>query len=60
MAPLLDVIKTVADSLRDRLAVPLEQVDVDEDMRDTWNAELIGAQNDGVSRLLAMFRQGIL
>lgn len=55
VAPLLDVMKTVADSLQDRLAVPLEHIEVDEDMRETWNAELIGAQNDGVSRLLAMF-----
>lgn len=55
VAPLLDVMKSVADSLRDHLAVPLEHVEVDEDMRDTWNTELLGAQNDGVSRLLAMF-----
>jgi hypothetical protein len=55
VAPLLDVMKTVADSLQDRLAVSFEHVEVDDDMLDTWNTELLGAQNDGVSRLLAMF-----
>lgn len=55
VAPLLDVMKAVADSLQSRLAVPLEHVEVDDDMLDTWNAELLAAQNDGVSSLLAMF-----
>ncbi len=55
VAPLLDVMKTVADSLQDRLAVPLDHVEVDPDMHDVWNADLLGAQKDGVSRLLAMF-----
>ena len=55
VAPLLVVMKSVADSLRDHLAVPLEHVEFDEEMRDTWNAELLGTQNDGVRSLLAMF-----
>ncbi|ATC62977.1 hypothetical protein CMV30_02795 [Nibricoccus aquaticus] len=55
VAPLLDVMKTVADSLQDRLAVPLEHVEVDEDMHEVWNADLLVTQKDGLSRLLAMF-----
>ena len=55
VAPLLDVMKSVADSLQDRLAVPLEQGEFDEEMRDAWSSELLGAQNDGVRSLLAMF-----
>ncbi len=55
VAPLLDVMKTVADSLQDRLAVPLEHVDVDEDMHEVWNSDLLVTQKDGLSRLLAMF-----
>ncbi len=55
VAPLLDVMKAVADSLQARLAVPLDQVEFDEEMRETWTDELLGAQNDGVRSLLAMF-----
>jgi hypothetical protein len=55
VAPLLDVMKTVADSLEHHLAVPLEHVEFDDDMRETWSTDLLGAQNDGVRSLLAMF-----
>jgi hypothetical protein len=55
VAPLLDVMKTVADSLQDRLAVPLDHVEVDADMHEVWDADLLTAQKDGVGRLLAMF-----
>ena len=55
VAPLLDVMKAVGDSLQDRLAVPLDHVEVDADMQEVWNADLLSAQKDGVSRLLAMF-----
>ena len=55
VAPLLDVMKSVADSLQDRLAVPLEQGEFDEEMREAWSSELLGTQNDGVRSLLAMF-----
>ncbi len=55
VAPLLDVMKTVADSLQDRLAVPLDHAEVDPDMHEVWNADLLAAQKDGVGRLLAMF-----
>lgn len=55
VAPLLDVIKNVADSLQDRLAVPLDHVEIDADMHDVWSNDLLDAQKDGVTRLLAMF-----
>ena len=55
VAPLLDVMKAVADSLQTRLAVPLDGVEVDDDMRDAWNSELVDTQNDGVRSLLALF-----
>ncbi len=55
VAPLLDVIKTVADSLDDDLAAPqaIEQVDLE--LRDTWRAELVAGQNGDVATLLALF-----
>ena len=55
VAPLLDVMKSVADSLETHLAVSLDHVEVDDDMRSTWSDELLGAQNTGVQSLLAMF-----
>jgi hypothetical protein len=55
VAPLLDVMKSVADSLLGRLAVPLDAIEGDEEMHDTLNAELLGAQNEGVRNLLEMF-----
>jgi hypothetical protein len=55
VAPLLDVMKTTADSLEGRLAVALDHVEVDEEMRETWNDELLTVQNSGVRSLLAMF-----
>jgi hypothetical protein len=55
VAPLLDVMKGLADSLEGHLAVSLEHVEVDDDMRDTWSHELLGVQNSGVRSLLAMF-----
>jgi len=55
VAPLLDVIKAVQDSLQDKLAAPLEMGEVDEDLREIWHDELIGEQNTDVGKLLAMF-----
>ncbi len=55
VAPLLDVMKSTADSLKDHLAVSLEHVEVDDEMRETWSDELLGVQNTGVRSLLAMF-----
>lgn len=55
VAPLLDAVKAVADSLDKRLAAPLEMGAVDSDMRDFWHDELLGSQNSDIARLLALF-----
>jgi hypothetical protein len=55
VAPLLDVIKELADGLRKNLAAPLALRDIDPDFRDAWVGELLSAQNDDVHTLLALF-----
>lgn len=55
VAPLLDVIRELADTLRGTLAAPLEVTDLDEDFHAAWTSELLGAQNDEVRALLALF-----
>lgn len=55
VAPLLDVIKAMSDSLQDRLAAPLTLEDIDPDFRDEWRDELVAAQNREVNALLALF-----
>ena len=55
VAPLLDVIKELADSLKKNLAAPLALDDLDADFKDAWVGELLSAQNDDVHTLLALF-----
>ncbi len=55
VAPLLDVIKSVADALHEKLAAPLDIGEVDADMREFWRDELIGAQNIDIAKLMALF-----
>ncbi len=55
VAPLLDVIKSVSESLEGELAAPVSLDLVDEDLRDEWKEELIAAQNGDVNNLLALF-----
>src|SRR3954469_3848085 len=55
VAPLLDVIKELADSLRKSLAAPLGLKDLDDDFKDAWEGELLSAQNDDVHTLLSLF-----
>ncbi|WP_221032553.1 hypothetical protein [Actomonas aquatica] len=55
VAPLLDVIKSVADSLDDSLAAPQALERVDAELRDTWRSELVAGQNGDVATLLALF-----
>ncbi len=55
VAPLLDVIKAVADSLDNDLAAPQALEQVEEELRGTWRSELIAAQNGDVAMLLALF-----
>ena len=55
VAPLLDVIKSVSDSLDDDLAAAVQLERVDEDLRHAWRAELVASQNGDVQNLLALF-----
>jgi hypothetical protein len=55
VAPLLDVIKELADNLRKNLAAPLELKDLDADFKAAWTDELLGTQNEEVRTLLALF-----
>ena len=55
VAPLLDVIKAMADGLRQNLAAPLGPADLDAEFSAAWTGELLEAQNADVATLLAMF-----
>jgi hypothetical protein len=55
VAPLLDVIRELADSLKKNLAAPPALNDLDPELRDAWTGELLSAQNDDVHTLLALF-----
>ena len=55
VAPLLDVIKSVSDSLDDELAAAVQLERVDEDLRKAWRDELVASQNGDVQSLLALF-----
>lgn len=55
VAPLLDVIKAVGDSLDNELAAPLDMDYVDEELREDWRNELVAGQNGDVANLLALF-----
>jgi hypothetical protein len=55
VAPLLDVIKAVADTLQSDLAAPLSFERIDQDLREAWHDELVVAQNRDVQVLLALF-----
>jgi hypothetical protein len=55
VAPLLDVIKELADNLRKNLAAPIGLQDLDTDFHAAWVDELLIAQNEDVQILLALF-----
>ena len=55
VAPLLDVIKELADQLRKNLAAPLELKDLGTDFHAAWVDELLSTQNEEVRMLLALF-----
>lgn len=55
VAPLLDVIKAVADSLKGELAAPLAMKDLDAEVKEPWQRDLIDAQNADLRTLLALF-----
>jgi hypothetical protein len=65
VAPLLDVIRELADGLRKNLAAPVALTDLDPEFHDAWVGELLSAQNDDVHMLLALFddeffREGVV
>lgn len=65
VAPLLDVIRELADDLRTHLAAPLALTDLDAEFRAAWEGELVGAQADEVQTMLALFdddffREGVV
>lgn len=55
VAPLLDVVRELADGLRRKLAAPSALADLDAEFRDAWVAELLTAQQEDVAALLALF-----
>jgi hypothetical protein len=55
VAPLLDVIRDLAEGLRKHLAAPLALTDLDDEFRDAWVGELLSSQTDDVHTLLSLF-----
>lgn len=55
VAPLLDVIKSLGESLRTDLAAPLAITDLEPDFKAAWVDELLLAQNNEVATLLGLF-----
>ena len=57
VAPLLDLIKAVADELRTQLAVPLALSDADAELATVWSEDLLSSQRDDCDRLFSLFNQ---
>lgn len=55
VAPLLDVIRDLAEGLRQQLASPIGLDDLEPDFRASWADELLTAQAEEVKALLALF-----
>lgn len=55
VAPLLDVIKGLSDTLNRNLAAPLAMSDLDPEFREEWTADLLETQTSDVGILLALF-----
>jgi len=55
VAPLLDVIRELADGLAKELAAPLALHDIDEDLREAWVDDLLQAQRAELQALLGLF-----
>ena len=55
VAPLLDVIREMAESLSDNLASPLAIEDLDDEMREAWESDLQASQNEDLNLLLSLF-----
>lgn len=57
VAPLLDMIKAVADELRSHVAVPVALTGTDTDFTTLWREELLQSQRDDCDRLFSLFNQ---
>lgn len=57
VAPLLDLIKSVADDLRLHLAVPLALSDSDAELASVWSQDLLESQREDCDRLFSLFDQ---
>ena len=57
VAPLLDVVKELADGLKQTLAAKPALPDADAIFREVWTGELLSNQNEDVSALLALFNE---
>jgi len=55
VAPLLDVIKELADNLRKNLAAPIGLKDLDSEFHTAWVDELLSTQNEEIRMLLGLF-----
>lgn len=55
VAPLLDVIRQLADGLGQKLAAPQDLGDIDQEFRDAWVGDLLDGQSKDVKALLALF-----
>jgi len=55
VAPLLDVVRELADGLQRNLAAPLVLDDLDAEYRAAWVDELLATQNEEVRALLSLF-----
>lgn len=57
VAPLLDVIRELAEGLRQHLAAPATLPDIDDEFRAAWTAELLAGQTDEIEALLGLFNE---
>jgi hypothetical protein len=57
VAPLLDVVKELADGLEHTLAAPPNLPESDPVFRDLWTRELQDGQNEDIASLLALFNE---
>ncbi|HVU25055.1 MAG TPA: hypothetical protein VHE13_13090, partial [Opitutus sp.] len=55
VAPLLDVVKELADHLKERLAAPQLMPEAEEEFLEAWTSDLLESQAADVAVLLALF-----
>lgn len=55
VAPLLDVVRELAEGLQQNLVAPLGISEIDPEMQDTWVTDLLASQAQEVKALLALF-----